>query len=308
MKTLFGFLAGVLLAGGIAYYVVQRRGEPAAQPAAPAADSQTAAVPPAQVTEAPKPAETAQPEEKAAPARREPAVRRAAAKPAAAPAPAEAHPANPQPAAQPAETTVAKNEPEPAPAPAPEPPPYNPPPPPPPKPNTVTIPAGTAINVRLQDSLSSDRNSVGDAFSAVLDKPLVVDGFVIADRGARVEGRVAAAKAAGRVKGVSDIALEILSIRTSDGQVMKISTDPWEKHGETSVGSDAAKVGAAAGIGAVIGAIAGGGKGAGIGAAAGGAAGTGGILATRGKPVKVPVETRIAFRLREPVTITEKLQ
>jgi hypothetical protein len=172
----------------------------------------------------------------------------------------------------------------------------------------VTIPAGTALNVRLQDSLSSDKNSVGDAFSAVLDKPLVQDGFVIADRGARVEGRVVTSKAAGRVKGVSDIALEVLSIKTADGQLMRVSTDSWEKHGEKSVGTDVAKVGAATGIGAAIGAIAGGGKGAGIGAAIGGAAGTGGVLATRGKPVKVPVETRIAFRLKEPVTITEKLQ
>jgi hypothetical protein len=69
-----------------------------------------------------------------------------------------------------------------------------------------------------------------------------------------------------------------------------------------------AKVGAVTAIGAAIGAIAGGGKGAAIGAATGGAAGTGGVLATRGKSTTLPSETRISFRLRNAVTITERGQ
>jgi len=62
-----------------------------------------------------------------------------------------------------------------------------------------------------------------------------------------------------------------------------------------------------AGIGAVIGAMAGGGKGAAIGAAAGGVAGAGGVAATRARAVALPVETRITFRIRQPVTITERV-
>jgi hypothetical protein len=30
-------------------------------------------------------------------------------------------------------------------------------------------------------------------------------------------------------------------------------------------------------------------------------------LLTRGKPTEIPVETRLTFRVQEPVTITEKL-
>ena len=66
-------------------------------------------------------------------------------------------------------------------------------------------------------------------------------------------------------------------------------------------------VAAAAGVGAVIGAMAGRGKGAGIGAAAGGAAGAGGVMATRPKAVALASETKISFRLRETITITEQL-
>ena len=63
---------------------------------------------------------------------------------------------------------------------------------------------------------------------------------------------------------------------------------------------------ARAAVGAIIGAIAGGGKGAAIGAGVGGGAGAGDVLLTRGKPVTFPSETRISFRLRTPVTITEQ--
>ncbi|MEO8659105.1 MAG: hypothetical protein ABI693_11575 [Bryobacteraceae bacterium] len=301
MKTLIGFLAGLVLAGGIAFFVVKRQSGPAtevAQVQNPV--TETASAPPSEVVETPKAAEP------------EPVIERPQSAPVkqhSTPSKTVAKNDTPAPAAgtpveqRPAETTVAKNEP----PPAPEAPAYQPPPPPPQQPNTVTIPEGTVINVRMQEALSSDKNSTGDAFSAVLDKPLVVQGFVIAERGARVEGRIVAAKEAGRIKGLSNLAVELLSLHTADGQTLRLVTDSWEKSGESGAKGDAAKVGAAAGIGAAIGAIAGGGKGAAIGAVLGGGAGTGGVLATRGKAVKIPVETRIPFRLREPVTLTEKL-
>jgi hypothetical protein len=158
----------------------------------------------------------------------------------------------------------------------------------------------------LTQTLSSDRVQTGQTFQATLDQPLVVDGFVIAERGARVEGRVIEAEEAGRVKGVSHLALELTRINTSDGQRVPISTSSYEKEGEQTRKSDAAKVAAGAGIGAALGAIFGGGKGAAIGAASGGAAGTGVVLTTRGKPVVLSSETRISFRLKAPVTITER--
>lgn len=143
---------------------------------------------------------------------------------------------------------------------------------------------------------------------ATLDKPLVVEGLAIAERGARLEGRVLEAEEAGRVKGVSMLAIHLVRLHTSDGQRVDIQTEVFRKQGPTTKGEDAAKVGAGAGIGAAIGAIAGGGKGAAIGAAVGGAAGAGTVAATRGKPAVLPVETRIDFRLNAPVTVTEKLR
>jgi hypothetical protein len=170
----------------------------------------------------------------------------------------------------------------------------------------VTIAIGTLLSARLAETLSSDKVRPGDTFTATLDRPLVVDGLVIAERGARVEGRVVEAQQAGRLKGVSSLAIQLVRLRASDGQRVDIQTDAFHKAGETTRGEDAAKVAVGAGLGAAIGAIAGGGKGAAIGAGVGGAAGAGTVAATRGKPAVLPVETRIDFRLSSAVTLTEK--
>ena len=57
-------------------------------------------------------------------------------------------------------------------------------------PQTLTLPAGTVIRVRTDEWISSDRNAIGDNFSAVLDEPIVVNGWVVARRGQAQTGRV----------------------------------------------------------------------------------------------------------------------
>jgi hypothetical protein len=184
-----------------------------------------------------------------------------------------------------------------------------PPPPAPevPGPHTVTLAAGTLLPVRVGETISTKRNQPGDSFLTTLDRALVIDGFIIAERGSRVEGRVVEAEPAGRARGIAHLGIELVKLSTSDGQRIRIRTEPYRKDGPNSTSTDAAKIGAGAAIGAAIGAIAGGGKGAAIGAGVGGAAGAGDVLLTRGKPAEIPVETRLTFRVQEPVTITEKL-
>lgn len=320
-KIFAAFAGGVLLASGVAYFAA--KSPPAAPPPvvearpndpAPVPDS----APPPTVADNTKDLERIPEPPPPAPER----VRRTspvvAAAPRAVPAPVAAPPV-PAPAA-PAKQETAEPVREAVPAP---PPPSQsvfkaeiPPPPPPstpakavepPKPNTVTIPAGTTLTVRVQETLDSEKNQAGDAFQAVLDAPLVVDGFVIAEKGARVEGRLSEVDRSGRVKGVARMVLELNKLNTSDGQRVEIRTENFEKKADSSKKSDAAKVGIGAAIGAAIGAIAGGGKGAAVGAGAGGAAGAGGVLATRGKAAEIPVETRLTFRLADYVTLTERL-
>ena len=175
-------------------------------------------------------------------------------------------------------------------------------------PNTVTIQPGTILAVRMGETISAARNQAGDGFLATLERPLIVDGFIIAERGARVEGRVLEAQQPGRASGQSHLGIELTELSTSDGQRIHVRTAAGKKEAGGSTGGDLAKVGAGAAIGAAIGAAVGGGKGAGIGAGVGGAAGTADVLLTRGKPAEIPVETRISFRIQDPITLTERLQ
>jgi hypothetical protein len=162
------------------------------------------------------------------------------------------------------------------------------------------------IQIRMVDGLSSDRNQAGDRFSATLDKELTAGGFVIAERGARVEGKVVSSDQGGRLRGVSSLAVELTRIRLSDGQWVSVSTGSFERRAEPRGREEATRAGAGAAVGAIIGAIAGGGKGAAIGAGAGGAAGIGTVAATRPPAAALPSETRLTFRLSAPVTVTER--
>lgn len=176
-------------------------------------------------------------------------------------------------------------------------------------PPTITLPAGTMIPVRLTESLSSDRNQSGDQFSATLEQPLVANGWVVAVRGQIVTGRVAQAKKAGRVSGVSQLGVELSELTLVDGQVLPVKTQLLQSSAGTSNGRDAAGVATTTGIGAAIGAAAEGGEGAAIGAGAGAVAGIIGVLTTRGRPTVIPPESMLTFRLEVPLSIsTEQSQ
>jgi hypothetical protein len=171
-------------------------------------------------------------------------------------------------------------------------------------PDALTIPAGTVIQVRTSDWLSSDRNKPGDEFIATLAQPIVVDGWVVMRRNQNIIGHVTDAKRAGRVKGVSKLQLDLSQLTLVDGQLLPVQTTLLNASAGTSNGRDAAAIGLTTGTGAAIGAAAAGGPGAAIGAGAGFVASVAGVLLTRGKPTIIPPEDVLTFRLENPVTIS----
>jgi hypothetical protein len=166
----------------------------------------------------------------------------------------------------------------------------------------VTIPSGARVRVTLIDGVSTENSSPGDEFTASLAEPIVVNGKTVVESGSKVRGRVVDVEESGRVKGRASISL-ILTSLAADGRNLSIDTKPFVAVAEASKGRDAAIIGGAAGIGAAIGAIAGGGDGAAKGALIGGGAGTGTVLATKGKDLHYPPETRLNFTLAKPITI-----
>ena len=319
MKPIAAGVAGAVLAAGI-MYIIMRPDRPAEPPVQTATTLQP--TPTAPAAETPVPTVTPEPEPEREPIH--PSTRRTTTTRDTNPARAERQS---KPPAQSAPTTVAQSTPSQPQQPAQQTTSnsdlvWNPAPPPPTAdakapvveekkpervPQTVTIPAGTLLSIRIDQSLSTSSTQTGDSFRATLDQPLVVDSMVVAERGSRVEGRIVESDPGGRVQGLAKLTLELVRLDSSDGQRLRLQTEPFSKQAKSETKRDVAKVGAAAGIGAAIGAIAGGGKGAAIGAAVGGAAGAGGVAATRGAAAEVPAETRMTFRLRDPITVTEKL-
>jgi hypothetical protein len=177
-----------------------------------------------------------------------------------------------------------------------------------PPPATLTLPAGTMVTVRTTGFLASNRNKVGDAFTTILDQPIVVNGFVVARRGQPVIGRVSVAK---REHDESQLGVVLASMTLVNGTQVPLTTELVKNvHPDAGVGGrEVAGVATTTGVGALIGDAAGGGGGAGIGAGIGAAAGILGVALTRGRPTVIPPESVLMFRLDTPVTIsTEQSQ
>ena len=170
----------------------------------------------------------------------------------------------------------------------------------------LTIKPGTFITVRVNQPLSSDHNQPGDAFTATLVRPIVIDGVVVAQRGQIIAGRVAEAQKAGRVQGVSRLAVQLTELTVVDGQQIPLQSQLINRTGPTSVGRDVAAVAGTTALGAAIGSAStwDRGFGAGVGAGAGAAVGLVGVLLTRGHATVIYPEQVLTFRIEAPVTIS----
>jgi hypothetical protein len=176
------------------------------------------------------------------------------------------------------------------------------PPPPPPEPQKVTVPSGTALPVRLNDTIDSATAQTGDTFHATLDSPIAIDGEVVVPAHYDVEGHIVAAQASGKFQGRALLELQLDRIKVGD-KWYNVQTDHFKQETGSRGKNTAEKVGAGAVAGAILGGIFGGGKGAAIGSVAGAGAG-GGVQAASKKPdIKLAAERLLTFTLQSPVTL-----
>ncbi len=172
-----------------------------------------------------------------------------------------------------------------------------------PQPKNVVIPASSTVSIRMIDGIDSKVNHTGEIFHASLDAPLVVGDSVVVPRGADVYVRLTSASSAGRLKGKSELHLELLKM-DFQGRSYDLASDTYTEVGSSRGANTAKKVGGGAIAGALLGGLLGGGRGAAIGAGVG--AGGGAVYqgATKGKQVEIPAETKLDFQLSQPVTVT----
>ncbi len=165
-----------------------------------------------------------------------------------------------------------------------------------------TIPAGTRIHVRLDQTLSTVRSRAGEPFTATLEAPITIGERMLVPRGTAFRGHVTNASASGRLKGRTVLGITLDSFELN-GKSYKVATSADSRVSAGHKKRNGLLIGGGAGLGAAIGALAGGGKGALIGAGAGAAAGTGGAAATGKENVAFAAETPLTFSLKAPVKL-----
>lgn len=170
---------------------------------------------------------------------------------------------------------------------------------------TVSVPAGTEIQVRLNESIATNRDTSGDSFRAVVAEPVVIDGKTVIPKDAPVSGQIVSVRESGRLTGVARMRLMLKSVQV-DGKEYELHTGDYSRRGGNHRKRNWAFIGGGAGGGALIGALAAGGKGAAIGGPIGAGAGIAAATLTGKKDFVLPAETVLRFELVDPVKVEVK--
>jgi hypothetical protein len=165
----------------------------------------------------------------------------------------------------------------------------------------VTVPSGTAVNVRLTQAIDVDATKAGQTFKAIVDDPVLVGGSIVIPRNASAVIQAVSVEQSGKMKGSDKISLKLNAIGFG-GMVYEVTSAYVESKGKGEGRRTARKVGGGAGLGAIVGGIAGGGEGAAIGAAVGAIGGA--AVASGGEEhLKLAAETRLTFQLMSAITV-----
>ncbi|MCU1267977.1 MAG: putative peptidoglycan binding domain protein [Acidobacteria bacterium] len=168
----------------------------------------------------------------------------------------------------------------------------------------ISVPVGTSLKVRLNESLSSKESRVGDRFTVTVLDPVKYNE-------ATINGHVSSINKSGKVSGRTSMNLDFDRITMPDsrtgtlhGYVARVyGQDAGRADNEGGVESGSRtkqavkRGGIGAAAGAIIGGIAGGGKGAAIGLLIGGAGGAGSLAVQGSKELKLENGTELLIKV-----------
>ena len=161
------------------------------------------------------------------------------------------------------------------------------------------VPAGQELDVRLQNTLSSETATVEQRFEATTVVDLMQNGRVLVPAGAVVHGVVSDVKPAGRVDRTGSLTLSFdrMTVNGRDYPIRGMATEIFQSGG---IREEVGTAGAGAGVGGVVGGLLGGVKGAILGAVIGAG---GAIAATDGKDVSLPAGSIVRIRLDQDLMV-----
>ena len=161
------------------------------------------------------------------------------------------------------------------------------------------VPAGTELDVRLQNSLNSGTAQVEDRFEATTLVDLNVNGRVLIPAGSVMRGVVTAVEPGTRTNRTARMTVSFDQVTVNGRSYPMRGTVTQAIEGE-GIRGEATRAGAGAAVGGIIGAVLGGVKGAVLGVLIGGG---GTIAATEGKEVELPQGTVLRVRVDAPLQV-----
>lgn len=168
---------------------------------------------------------------------------------------------------------------------------------------STRLPAGTEMDLRLEQTVSSKTARVEDRVEASLVESVVWNGRTVIPAGAIVSGYVSEAQDAERAQQDGRLRLDFDSVTLGDGTRANIRGRVVAVE-ETHTGRSSKKsAGLGALLGAVVGGIVKGTKGAIVGAVVGAG---GALIGTKGQNVELPEGTHLTVRLDAPVEVARR--
>jgi hypothetical protein len=181
----------------------------------------------------------------------------------------------------------------------------------------LSLPAGTALKVKLENTLTTFSSRSGDPFSGRVTEAVVLDGKTVIPVGATVMGRVTKVNEPRRVAGKPTIGIFPETVVLPNGERYMLNAnlvDTNLRHG-TDVntegqfkgtghdGKDLTEIGMGTGGGMLMGGLIGGGKGLLIGGAIGATATVAHWLGKH-KSASLPAGTELVLELNRPMNLT----
>lgn len=181
----------------------------------------------------------------------------------------------------------------------------------------LSLPAGTALNVKLESTLATFTSKTGDAFSGRVTQPVTMDEKVVIPVGTTVLGRVTRVSEPRRIAGKPTIGITPETVVLPNGEryalnatlvdtSLRAGTDVNDEGQFKGAGHDTKdlmEIGAGTGGGMLIGGMAAGGKGVLIGGAIGATATVTHWLSKRRSAMLAP-GTELVMELNRPMTLS----